>query len=229
MKKLIGLLTTFVLLLSLTVTAFAADHKADWTVEYNGKELTSTFDADTVNGILSKMVPSESAVFTVTLKNSGSKKTDFWMSNEVLKDFAENAQAGGAYAYKLTYNGTSLYDDEVVGGDEGISDDIFGLKEATEALKDFFYLGTLSPGQTGTVELSIKLDGPTVRNAYQGTTAEVNMIFAVEDEAENTVIIKTGDMTNTLPFFIGLGVSGIVIIVLVIVFIRKNRKGGAKA
>ena len=66
-----------------------------------------------------------------------------------------------------------------------------------------------------------------MRNAYQGTKAKVNLNFAVEDEAD--VIIKTGDTMNTLPFFIGLGVSGIVIIVLLIVFIRKNRKGGAKA
>lgn len=229
MKKMIGLLTTFVLLLSLTVTAFAADHTADWTVEYNGSELVSTFNEGKVKETLNKMLPGESATLTVTLKNSGSKKTDFWMSNEVLKNFEDSSKAGGAYTYKLTYNETVLYDDDTVGGDNPHADGAFGLKEATEALKDFFYLDTLSPGQTGTVVLTIKLDGPTLRNAYQGTVADINLNFAVEEQAENKTIIKTGDTSNALPFFIGAGIAGVAIIVLAVIRVRKNRKGGAKA
>ena len=105
MKKLIGLFTMFALLLSMTVTAFAMDYTTDWTVEYNGTKLTSTFDKAAVDKVLSSMMPGDSAVLTVTLKNSGSKNTDFWMSNEVLKNFEESSEAGGAYKYKLTYNG----------------------------------------------------------------------------------------------------------------------------
>ena len=173
MKKLIGLITTFALLLSLTVTAFAMDYTADWTVEYNGSKLTSTFDNKAVAEKLGSMMPGDSAVLTVTLKNSGSKKTDFWMSNEVLKNFEESSEAGGAYKYKLTYNGAVLYDNDTVGGDNENADGTFGLKEATEALKDYFYLSTLSPGQSGTVILSIELDGPTLLNAYPESIAEL--------------------------------------------------------
>ena len=141
MKKIIGLLTTFVLLLSLTVTVFATDYNVDWTVEYNGSELTSTFDKAKVDNALSQLMPGDSAILTVTLKNSGSKKTDFWMSNEVLKNFdGDEDEAGGAYTYKLTYNGTVLYDDDTVGGENPNADGTAGLMEATEALKDFFYL-----------------------------------------------------------------------------------------
>ena len=230
MKKIIGLLTTFVLLLSLTVTAFATDYNVDWTVEYNGSELTSTFDKAKVDNALSQLMPGDSAILTVTLKNSGSKKTDFWMSNEVLKNFdGDEDEAGGAYTYKLTYNGTVLYDDDTVGGENPNADGTAGLMEATEALKDFFYLDTLSPGQTGTVVLIITPDGPTFRNAYQDAIARINLNFAVEEQAENTTIIKTGDTSNALPFFIGAGVAGVAIIVLAVIRVRKNRKGGAKA
>lgn len=230
MKKLIGLLTMFALLLSMTVTAFAMDYTTDWTVEYNGTKLTSTFDQDKVAELLSSMLPGDSAVLTVTLKNSGSKKADFWMSNEAWRSFEESSEdesaAGGAYDYELSYNGTVLYSNDTVGGDNPNADGASGLKEATEALKDYFYLGTLSPGQSGTVVLSIELDGQTLRNDYQKSIADIDLNFAVEDQAET--IIKTGDQTRTLPYFIGLGVAGVVIIVLVIVYsIRKNRKGGA--
>ena len=131
-------------------------------------------------------------------------------------------------AEHISINSPTMEDDlqKTVGGDNENADGTFGLKEATEALKDYFYLSTLSPGQSGTVVLSIELDGQTLRNDYQKSIADINLNFAVEDQAET--IIKTGDQTRTLPYFIGLGVAGVVIIVLVIVYsIRKNRKGGA--
>ncbi len=227
MKKIIGLFTTFVLLLSLTVTAFATEYNSDWTVEYNGSELTSTFDEEKVADVLRSMMPGDSAVLTVTLKNSGSKKTDFWMSNEVTQSFEESHGASnGAYSYNLSYNGSVLYSDDIVGGETTGTE---GLKDATEGLKDYFFLGTLDAGQTGTVTLTITLEGVTMRNAYQDAIADIDLKFAVEEQAENTVIIKTGDTSNTLPFFIGAGIAGVAIIVLAVVRVRKNRKGGAKA
>ena len=62
-------------------------------------------------------------MYTITLKNSYSVATDWWMWNNVIRGFEESKAAarGGAYTYRLSYtapNGavTSIYDSETVGG-----------------------------------------------------------------------------------------------------------------
>lgn len=230
MKKFsLGILTVFVLLLSLTMTAVAADRNEDLgTVEYNGTKLVSS-DMSALNKVLSEMEPGESAEFTVTLKNSGDKDMDFWMSNDVINYFEENGKAsGGAYTYILRYNGSDLYNNQQVGGDKK-DDGRQGLQEATGALENFFFLQTLSKGQSGTVTLYVALDGQTLGNTYQAASSKINLIFAVEEHGNEATVIKTGDTTNALPFFIGAGVAGLAILALVVIRVRKSRKGGERA
>jgi hypothetical protein len=229
MKRLgLSILTAFVLLLSLTVTAVAAeaDKKEDLgTVEYNGTKLVS--DLNDLNAYLSGMEPGDSVQLTVTLKNSSGKDADFWMENRTLQSFEDNNKAaGGAYTYILSYNGKELYNNASVGGD--VADDIAekgGLYEATEALKDFFFLDTLKNGDSAKVTLYVALDGLTQGNSYFDALSKVNLKFAVEDHAE---VIVTGDRTNTLPFFIALAASGIALVAVLILVIRR-RKGGNRA
>lgn len=241
MKKFsLGLLTTFILLISFAVTAFAADdvdfdEKLGWTVEYNGEKLTTSANNGKMNDTLNQMQPGDSVQFTVNLKNTSAYDVDFWMSNEVMKSFEESGAAGGAYEYKLTYTdpkGTEnvLYSNETVGGDE--KDDKAkkgGLYEATDALKDFFFLDTFAKGDTAQVVLYVKLDGLSQGNDYQKAESKINLNFAIEDR---TTVIKTGDTQKMLPFFIGIGASGIVLIGAVILLTRKKsnvKKGGAKS
>ena len=232
MKKLsLSILTVFVLLLSLTVTAVAAeaDNKEDLgTVDYNGTKLVASSDFANLNDILSGMEPGDSVEFTVTLKNSGNKDMDYWMSNEAIQSFEDNGKAsGGAYTYILQYNGEDLYNNAQVGGDE--QDDGAGLHEATGAMEDFFFLGTLAPGKSAKVTLFVALDGLTQGNTYQDALSKINLTFAVEEHGNEPTVIKTGDTTTTLPFYIAAAVAGIAIIVLIVVRSRKNRKGGEQA
>ena len=67
----------------------------------------------------------------------------------------------------------------MVGGDS-VSQAGEGLHEATDALKDWFYLDTLESGQNGVLTLHIMLDGETQGNDYQDTLAELKMRFAIE-------------------------------------------------
>ena len=228
MKKLsLGILTAFVLLLSLTVTAIAAEADYNYdlgTTEYDGSKLnTSNVDVS-----LDQLVPGESALFTVTLKNSSDKETDWYMSNEAIWGFENNQElSGGAYTYILSYNGDEIYNNEVVGGVK--PDDPADTHDSTDALgDDYFFLGTLSKGQTAKVTLYVELDGLSQNDDFMDSLSEIKLKFAVEEKETNT-IIKTGDTTKALPFFIGAGVAGVAIIVLLVVRIRKNRKGGAKA
>ena len=233
MKRLgLSILTAFVLLLSLTVTAVAADTVDNdedlGSLEYNGTKLIASSDFADLNDYLSGMEPGDSVQFTVTLKNNAGKDADFWMKNDAIQSFEDNNKAsGGAYTYKLSFNGDVLYDNTTVGGD--VADDTAkrgGLHEATEALKDFFFLDTLKNGDSATVTLFVALDGLTQGNSYQDELSKINLTFGVED---HSTVVVTGDQTKTLPFFIALAASGVVLAVVLVVLATRKRKGGEKA
>lgn len=230
MKRLgLSILTALVLLLSLTVTAVAAeaDNNEDLgSLEYNGTKLIASSDFADLNDYLSGMEPGDSVLFTVTLKNSGTEDADFWMKNNAIQSFEDNKKAsGGAYTYILSYNGEELYNNETVGGD--VADDLAkrgGLHEATEALKEFFFLDTLKSGASAKVTLYVALDGLTQGNSYQDELSKINLTFGVENHT-----VPTGDQTKTLPFYIALAASGAVLAVVLVVLAIRKRKGGEKA
>ena len=230
MKRLgLSILTALVLLLSLTVTAVAAeaDNNEDLgSLEYTGTKLIASSDFADLNDYLSGMEPGDSVLFTVTLKNNGTEDADFWMKNDAIRSFEDNKKAsGGAYTYILSYNGEELYNNETVGGD--VADDLAkrgGLHEATEALKEFFFLDTLKSGASAKVTLYVALDGLTQGNSYQDALSKINLTFGVEDHS-----VPTGDQTKTLPFYIALAASGVVLAAVLVVLAIRKRKGGEKA
>ena len=230
MKRLgLSILTALVLLLSLTVTAVAAepDNNEDLgSLEYTGTKLIASSDFADLNDYLSGMEPGDSVLFTVTLKNNGTEDADFWMKNDAIQSFEDNKKAsGGAYTYILSYNGEELYNNETVGGD--VADDLAkrgGLHEATEALKEFFFLDTLKSGASAKVTLYVALDGLTQGNSYQDELSKINLTFGVENHT-----VPTGDQTKTLPFYIALAASGAVLAVVLVVLAIRKRKGGEKA
>ena len=230
MKRLgLSILTALVLLLSLTVTAVAAeaDNNEDLgSLEYTGTKLIASSDFADLNDYLSGMEPGDSVLFTVTLKNNGTEDADFWMKNDAIQSFEDNKKAsGGAYTYILSYNGEELYNNETVGGD--VADDLAkrgGLHEATEALKSFFFLDTLKSGASAKVTLYVALDGLTQGNSYQDELSKINLTFGVENHT-----VPTGDQTKTLPFYIALAASGAVLAVVLVVLAIRKRKGGEKA
>lgn len=232
MKRLgLSILTALVLLLSLTVTAVAAeaDNNEDLgSLEYTGTKLIASSDFADLNDYLSGMEPGDSVLFTVTLKNNGTEDADFWMKNDAIRSFEDNKKAsGGAYTYILSYNGEELYNNETVGGD--VADDLAkrgGLHEATEALKEFFFLDTLKSGASAKVTLYVALDGLTQGNSYQDELSKINLTFGVEN---HTTTVITGDQTRTLPFYIALAASGAVLAVVLVVLAIRKRKGGEKA
>ena len=230
MKRLgLSILTALVLLLSLTVTAVAAepDNNEDLgSLEYTGTKLIASSDFADLNDYLSGMEPGDSVLFTVTLKNNGTEDADFWMKNDAIQSFEDNSEAsGGAYTYILSFNGEELYNNETVGGD--VADDLAkrgGLHEATEALKEFFFLDTLKSGDSAKVTLYVALDGLTQGNSYQDELSKINLTFGVENHT-----VPTGDQTKTLPFYIALAASGAVLAVVLVVLAIRKRKGGEKA
>lgn len=164
-----------------------------WNVTFTAaNEMASSFSTADINDVVGGMQPGDNVIITLELKNENPVVTDWYMQNEVLyslEDRSANSQTGGgAYTYRLQYTdaeGTmqTLFDSDTVGG-ESVSDTVSrmgeGLRGATNALKDYFYLDTVGNGQGGTITLEVALDGETQGNHYQDTLADLQMEFAVE-------------------------------------------------
>lgn len=235
-------------------TVYAEDFtsQGDWSVTFDGEGMESNFSsqemADEIYGIL----PGDSIELRVAVRNDSQKDTDWYMSNEVIKSLEEGSTAkGGAYGYHLRYvdpsgEETVLFDSDAIGGDNGEED----LQEVTGSLEDYFYMDRLGSGQGGTVYLTVALDGETQGNDYQNTLAQLQMNFATEiaqadtvqgedkvinrtvKEADKTIYrtqrVKTGDESRTLLYSAVALVSGLVLLGLGVMALKKkkNREEG---
>lgn len=230
MKKKAGMiLLIFAVLFLAPVTARAdkLEGSSDWIVVFTGdSKMESNFTASDLNQVMNGMQPGDSAVITLKMRNDNSADTDWYMMNEVVSSLERSteasAAAGAAYTYKLVYTGPDgrqkeLYNSDKVGGDQTTDNDETGLEQATNALKDYLYLGTLKSRQSGRIVLEIALDGNSVSNAYQDTRADLQMQFAVE--LANTGggrprTVRTGDETDLAPLVLASFVSGLVLMII---------------
>ena len=234
-RKFFAALLVLVMMLCLTATAFA-EHLTGangWTVTFTSEgKIASNFSSGSIQDAVSALQPGDDITLTVTLANEYKDSVDWYMMNTILKALEDGtAAAGGAYAYVLTYTGTSgtneLYNSDRVGGELGGSTAPEGLHEVNDALKDYFYLETMNKGGTGTVTLKVTLDGDTLNNGYQGTLADLRMRFAAEITPTRTVVV-TGDSTNFKPYYIGMSVAGLLALVLAVDGMVQRKKAGRK-
>ena len=169
-----------------------------------------------------------------------------------LEDYSQ--AENGAYTYKLSYKDVSgketvLYDSDTVGGEDKKSGEE-GLHQATNSMEDYFYLDRLDKNETGTVELEVGLEGETQGNAYQNTLAKLQLNFAVEkvskktkvEKGKNKVVKKTmtgksstirktavtspktGDTMHALLFSAIALVSGIVVLIIAVLAVKRRRE-----
>ncbi len=206
-KKILCLVLTLALTAGMATTAFAKDYQgADgWNVTFDGSKMNSNFKDSDVTDEMANIQPGDSIELKVQVTNSDSARTDWYMTNEVIQTLedAKDSAEGGAYTYRLTYVGTDnkesvLYDSETVGG-EGESQSGEGLKQVDNSTQDYFYLGRLSSGESGTVHLTVGVDGETQGNGYQMTLAKLRMNFATEKVTEATTTIKENKVEKKVP------------------------------
>ena len=243
-RKIWKLLLAVSLLASMAMTAYAetSHGNPDWAVTFTSeKKMVSNFKTADLNDVILGIQPGDNVIITLALKNENNTATDWYMTNEVLyslEDRSANAgTSGGAYTYKLAYTGPDgeediLFDSDTVGG-EGASGAGEGLRQATDALSDYFFLDTIKKGQSGKIVLEIALDGDTQGNDYQDTLADLQMNFAVELNAGGTDtpnpgrrgdIVKTGDEMTLTPFIIVACVTGTLLLLFVFYAQREREK-----
>ncbi len=227
-KKIFCLFLALATFLSMSLCAYAADSDP-LTVQL--QEVVYTLDGSlgdqnaiikAANTALQQMLPGDTLEFTIPIRNSNTKTTDFYMWNFV-ENSLENTSTGhgGGYTYKLSYTPGSgservIYDSDNVGGNKTSTDGV-GLHEATVGLKNWFFIDSFTPGKTGTVKLRISLDGETQGNDYQRALANVKLRFAVEEKGSNNpppTIVKTGDEYKLVPLYIAMVISGLVFLYL---------------
>ena len=261
------------LLSSLVAFSFAIPAQAEtyygdenWNVAFTSEDkMESSFNTADINDVIGGMQPGDNVIITLNLKNENRTITDWYMRNEVLyslEDRSTNKEtSGGAYTYRLVYTDkdgevNTLFDSDTVGGesaDDTISRMGEGLKSATNALKDYFYLDTLAKGAGGVVTLEVALDGETQGNHYQDTLADLQMDFAVElrdtprggggggggtpdtpgtpntpdtpgSTTSRTGVVRTGDDNQIVLFSVISGVTGLLLLLYCIYNLRAYRK-----
>lgn len=253
MKRVLSALLGFLLALALPAAAFAEhiDGSTDWYVEYNqAGNVVDNYTQKSWADNVSKIQPGDDITLTIEIRQNNDTSADWYLSNAVLKSLEDGDASGSAYGYTLSYEGPSnsrtLYESQSVGG-QGSAE---GLKEATDAMDDYFFLGTLSKGETAKVTLNVALDGETEGNAYFDTLAQLSLKFAVEpnvnpenktvnktEEKKETInrtipgnterLAKTGDQTSSLPIYLAIAGAGIVCLALAIRNVR-NKKNEEK-
>lgn len=254
-KKIVCLAMIAIMALGIPMTANAEVMKGseDWKVTYEKNGISSNFKG-AEKEVLENLQPGDTIQLQIKLENKSSKKSDWYMANEVLQSLEDGTTAsGGAYTYILTYtdpsgNVDTIYSNERVGGELSNTrsvDELVGLNQATNMLKEHFYLDRLNAGETGIVRLSVTLDGETQGNDYQQTLAELQMDFAVEEVVEithkevekierpKTIVqqkvvttsVKTGDASQIALLSAAALVSGIALIAVVVRQAKGRKKG----
>lgn len=157
-----------------------------WYVRFVGDKMESNFKSSDIADAISALQPGDSITIGISLENNDTAATDWYMTNKVLQSLedSQNVAEGSAYTYILTYKNSkgeeeTLYSSESVGG-ETVTRAGEGLHEATDSLKDFFYLDQLASKAKASITLKVALDGETHGNTYQNTIAKLQMNFAVE-------------------------------------------------
>ena len=230
-----------------TVSAEEFQGERSWPVEFDGDGMESNFRSSELAEEIYRIQPDDTIELQVNVGNTSDSETDWYMTNEVLQSLedTQSVAEGGAYGYELIYvdpNGeeTVLYSSDIVGGEDTTGGE--GLHQATGALEDYFYLGRLESGENGRVLLTVELEGETQGNDYQDTLARLQMNFAVEEVEPNTVVEqgednvinrvvkkvvttapKTGDPTQMLGLCAAALVSGIVLLILAVVSMKRRR------
>lgn len=207
-------------------------------VTYTGNELDLEYSTEDISAQLAKLTPGDEVDLQFKLVNDSDDKTDWYVEDDVIKAFEDSSSAeNGAYTYKLSYTSsagktTEIYSSDV-GGNNADTTVPKGLHQASSGSEEYFYLDRIGAGGTGTVTLSIAIDGESLRNDYQSTLADLKVSFAVEVPEDTDAIATTSKGANTgdtthLATYITLFVIAALLLAATLVYAKRAKeKGGS--
>ena len=226
-KTILAALTACALTMSSFGTALADSSSADWDVTFdNGKQMVSNYDQAKINAEIDEMQPGDDLTLDVSIKNDSAESTEWYMTSTVLRTLEDaNTASGGAYVYRLSYDGDEIYNSETVGGD-----DSQGLHEVDDATGSWLHVASLAPGQGGNVQLYMALDGATQENDYMTQAGGLQINFAVDDATQPTRNLVVGNLLqtgDTLTAVLMFAVCAVLIALTALSFWRDRSKARA--
>ena len=216
MKKIIALLFTFVLLLSSTVTVFAADGK----VTYSGNAGNFVFEPGSDHSLtdlfpnFKGVMPGDTLTQKITVKNDADNKVKvkiYIRSLGAHEDSKEFLSQLGLKVKKSSDNDMAYMFDAAA--------------NETAQLTDWVYLGMLYSG--GEVNLDVTLDVPTsLDNEYQSKIGYLDWEFMIEEfpvEPGDPQAPQTGDNSN-MGLWFALMISSLAMLIILLFWRKKDKE-----
>ncbi len=216
MKKIIALLFTFVLLLSSTVTVFAADGK----VTYSGNAGNFVFEPGSEHSLtdlfpnFKGVIPGDTLTQKITVKNNADNKVKvkiYIRSLGAHEDSVEFLSQLGLKVKKSSDNDMAYMFDAAA--------------NETAQLTDWVYLGMLYSG--GEVNLDVTLDVPTsLDNEYQSKIGYLDWEFMIEEfpvEPGDPQAPQTGDNSN-MELWFALMISSLAMLIILLFWRKKDKE-----
>jgi len=221
MKKIIALLFTFVLLLSSTVTVFAADGK----VTYSGNAGNFVFEPGSDHSLtdlfpnFKGVMPGDTLTQKITVKNDADNKVKvkiYMRSLGAHEDSVEFLSQLGLKVQKSEDNEMAYMFDAAA--------------NETAQLTDWVYLGTLYSG--GEVNLDVTLDVPTsLDNEYQSKIGYLDWEFMIEEfpvEEGDPKPPQTGDNSN-MGLWFTIMICSLIMMIILLVWRKKDKENEENA
>ena len=216
MKKIIALLFTVALLLSSTVTVFAADGK----VTYSGNAGNFVFEPGSEHSLtdlfpnFKGVMPGDSLTQKITVKNDADNKVKvkiYMRSLGAHEDSVEFLSQLGLKVAKSEENEMAYMFDAVA--------------NETAQLTDWICLGTLYSG--GEVNLDVTLNVPTsLDNEFQNKIGYLDWEFMIEEfpvEPDDPKPPQTGDNSN-MGLWFALMISSLAMLIILLVWHKKDKE-----
>jgi len=216
MKKILTLLLTFVLLLSSTVTAFAADGK----VTYSGNAGNFVFEPGSEHSLtdlfpnFKGVMPGDTLTQKITVKNDADNKVKvkiYMRSLGAHEDSVEFLSQLGLKVAKSEENKMAYMFDAAA--------------NEMAQLTDWVCLGTLYSG--GEVNLDVTLNVPTsLDNEYQSKIGYLDWEFMIEEfpiEEGDPKPPQTGDNSNMALWFT-IMICSLIMMIILLVWRKKDRE-----
>lgn len=221
MKKIITLLITFALLLSSTMTVFAADGK----VTYSGNAGNFVFEPGSDHSLtdlfpnFKSVMPGDTLTQKITVKNDANNKVKvkiYMRSLGAHEDSVEFLSQLGLKVAKSEENEMAYMFDAAA--------------NETAQLTDWVYLGTLYSG--GEVNLDVTLNVPVeLPNEFQNKIGYLDWEFMIEEfpvEEGDPKPPQTGDNSH-MGLWFALMISSLAMLIILLVWRKKDKENEENA
>ena len=221
MKKIIALLFTFVLLLSSTVTVFAADGK----VTYSGNAGNFVFEPGSEHSLtdlfpnFKGVMPGDTLTQKITVKNYADNKVKVKIYIRSLGAHEDSKE----FLSKLGLKVTKSEENEMAYMFDAAANE-------TAQLTDWVCLGTLYSG--GEVNLDVTLNVPVeLPNEYKNKIGYLDWEFMIEEfpvEPDDPKPPQTGDNSN-MGLWFAIMICSLLMLIILLVWRKKDKENEENA